>query len=246
MPHYLKERINHFTKSQLRNNSEKSKECLESEYRCVKCRDLKFIIYDGVATPCECKEIREAEEILKRSGISEEFRKKRFDNYDYMFNVQCVDAYKKALNYVRSFDDIRGSRKNSIVFMGQVGSGKTHLSMAIANELMDNGVSVVYMGYRDVIVALKQNIMDEENYRKMMGRFLRCKVLLVDDLFKGSVSKSDVNIIFEIVNFRYFNNLHIIVSTEKRFDELIDIDEAVGSRIIEMGKEHLVEIKGKK
>lgn len=222
------------------------KDCLESEYRCVKCRDLTFIIEDGVATPCECRAIREAEEILKRSGVSEEFRKKRFDNYDYMFDVQCLDAYKKALSYVKSFENVRGIKNNSIVFMGQVGSGKTHLSMAIANELMDSGVGVVYMGYRDVIISLKQNIMDEENYRKMMGKFLRCNVLLIDDLFKGSVSKSDVNIMFEIVNYRYFNNLPIIVSTEKSFDELIYIDEAVGSRIIEMGKGNLVAMKGKK
>ena len=38
------------------------------------------------------------------------------------------------------------------------------------------------------------------------------KVLLSDDLFKGSVCKSDVNIVFEIVNFRYFNNLSMVVS----------------------------------
>jgi DNA replication protein DnaC len=72
------------------------------------------------------------------------------------------------------------------------------------------------------------------------------RVLLIDDLFKGSISKSDINIIFEVLNHRYFNNLPVIVSTEKSFDELIEIDEAVGSRIIEMGKGYLVVMKGKK
>lgn len=69
---------------------------------------------------------------------------------------------------------------------------------------------------------------------------------MVDDLFKGSVNKSDVNIVFEIVNFRYFNNLFMIVSFEKGVDELLDIDEAIGSRLIEMSKHCLVEIKGRK
>ena len=46
------------------------------EYKCLKCRDLRFIINDNEAIPCTCKEIREAEEILLNSGISEEFRKK--------------------------------------------------------------------------------------------------------------------------------------------------------------------------
>jgi len=132
------------------------------------------------------------------------------------------------------------------MFMGQVGSGKTHLSLAIANELMDGGVGVVYMPFRDVIIKVKQNIMDDVYYHRVMNRYKNARVLLIDDLFKGSISKSDVNIVFEIINHRYFNNLPLIVSTEKSFDELIEIDEAVGSRIIEMCKGYLVQMKGKK
>jgi len=65
----------------------------------------------------------------------------------------------------------------------------------------------------------------------VMNRYKNARVLLIDDLFKGSISKSDINIVFEIINHRYFNNLPVIVSTEKSFEELIEIDEAVGSRI---------------
>ncbi len=36
-----------------------------------KCRDMTFIIDDGVATACECRALREAEDILKKSGIGE-------------------------------------------------------------------------------------------------------------------------------------------------------------------------------
>lgn len=35
---------------------------------------------------------------------------------------------------------------------------------------------------------------------------------------------------FEIVNFRYFNNLKVIVSCEKGVEEFLDIDEAIGGR----------------
>ena len=52
---------------------------VESEYRCAKCRDMTFIIEDGVANVCECKALRDAEDILRKSGISEEFRNKRFN-----------------------------------------------------------------------------------------------------------------------------------------------------------------------
>ncbi|MEG2789249.1 MAG: ATP-binding protein [Romboutsia sp.] len=204
-------------------------------------------LIDGdIATPCECRALREAEEILKLSGISEEFRKKTFDSFDYAYDIQTIDAYRKASSYVNNFNSIKGSRRNSIMFLGQVGSGKTHLSLAISNKLIKNCVGVLYMSYRDVITRIKQNIMDGEEYERLVSRYKNAKVLLIDDLFKGSVTKSDVNIMFEIINFRYFNNLPVIVSSEKYAQELLDIDEAVGSRLIEMSKDYIVQMKGKK
>ncbi len=215
-------------------------------YRCEKCRDLTFIVVGDVAVPCECRELRHAESILKQSGISEEFRKKTFDSFNYGYDVQTIEAYRISSEYYSRFSRIRSSRRNSIMFLGQVGSGKTHLSLAICNKLMDDGVGVLYMGYRDVITYIKQNIMDSEVYERVMSRYKNAKVLLIDDLFKGSVSKSDVNIMFEIVNFRYFNNLPVIVSCEKDIEKLLEIDEAIGSRLIEMSKDYLVVMKGSK
>ena len=102
------------------------------------------------------------------------------------------------------------------------------------------------MSYREAITKIKQNVMDSEEYERIIGRYKRAKVLLIDDLFKGSITKSDINIMFEIVNFRYFNNLPVIVSCEREVEELLDIDEAVGSRLIEMSKGSVVEFKGRK
>ncbi|RDY25827.1 DNA replication protein [Romboutsia weinsteinii] len=219
---------------------------VDSEYRCNKCRDMTFIVDEGVAFPCECRALREAEEILKRSGISSEFRNKRFDNFNYYYDVQVMEVYKVARDYVRDFESIEKSRNNSIMFMGQVGSGKTHLSLAIANCLMDRGVGVLYMGYRDSVIRIKQNIMDQVYYHREMNRFKNCRVLLIDDLFKGSISGSDVNIMFEIVNHRYFNNLPMIVSSERCLSEILEIDEGVGSRLVEMCNDYRVEIRGKR
>jgi len=48
------------------------------------------------------------------------------------------------------------------------------------------------------------------------------------------------------VNYRYFNNLPMIISTEKGGEDLIKIDEAIGSRILEMAKDYNMELKGGK
>ena len=229
--------------NQARSNLEKQ-ESYTVKYDCDKCRDTTYILVNDEAFPCSCKEVRKAKKILLESGISDEFSKKTFDNFDYSINVQTINSYTVARSYVRDFEKISNTKSNSVIFMGSVGGGKTHLSLAIANELMKKGVGVIYMGYRDSIIKLKQNVMDEVKYEKLMSRYKNCRVLLVDDLFKGSVTPSDVNIVFEIVNHRYFNNLPMIISTERKKDELINIDEAVGSRILEMCGDYIVELKG--
>ena len=215
-----------------------------SEYKCDKCRDITYIVEDGEARECECKALRDCEDILRRSGISEAFRKKRFDNFDFSRDKATMDGYKIATGYALNFKDKEKDRDNSIMFIGQVGSGKTHLSLAIANELMENGVGVVYMSYREVITRLKQNIMDEVYYHRVMGKYKNARVLLIDDLFKGKVTESDINIMFELLNFRYFNKLPVIVSCEMDVDRILSVDEAIGSRLVEMCK--CVEVKGKK
>jgi len=99
------------------------------------------------------------------------------------------------------------------------------------------------MPYRDVITKIKQNMIDEEYYTKTISKYQLCEVLLIDDLFKGKINDSDINILFEIINYRYLNFLPIIVSSEFSIDRLLAFDEGVGSRIYEMAKDYVVEIE---
>lgn len=208
---------------------------------------MLFILQeDGSAKECSCRQLRISEEKLKASGLSEEFRKMTFDRFDYQKSIEVMEAYLTAKNYSKEFKEIRVARKNSIIFSGQVGSGKTHLGMSIANTLLDKNIGVIYMPYRSSITNLKQSITDAENYQKEISIYKEAQVLLIDDLFKGKYTESDTNIMYEIVDYRYFKNLPMIITTERSLDKLIEIDEAIGSRIYEMSKNHIVELEGNK
>ncbi len=152
----------------------------------------------------------------------------------------------KVTSYLIQFDKIKNDRNNSILLSGKSGCGKTHLSLALANNLLKKKeVAVVYMPYRDIITSLKQNMLDEDYYRKTLAKYQKAEVLLIDDLLKGKITESDVNIMFELINYRYLNRLPMIISTEYGQRKLLDFDEAIGSRIYEMCKGYVVEIKGK-
>ena len=60
------------------------------------------------------------------SGINAEMSKHTFSNFE-VWNEASERAKDTAIAYYHDFDEVRGRRRNSILFCGQVGSGKTHL-----------------------------------------------------------------------------------------------------------------------
>lgn len=221
----------------------------KSTFKCDICQDVEWIINgNGNAEPCKCREQRYYERILDLSGISAAFRNKTVNGYIAKHEPQKA-ARSKAIEFIQSFESIRSERNNSLAFLGNPGSGKTHLTIAIANALLKQGVGVLYMQYREVMTYLKQIIRDDEQYQREISKYEKAPVLLIDDLFKGVVrqgipNESEIGIMFEIINHRYLKGKPILVSSEHVISKMLDFDEATGSRIAEMCKGRIVELVG--
>lgn len=221
-----------------------------SGYECEKCMDTGYVLIrqDGydISVKCECYEKRMYQRCLRRSGISEEMQKKGFKDFECRGIDVLQQAKTAAVGYYRRFLNIENGRHNSIILCGQVGSGKTHLGMAVCNNLLNVcNVEVVYMAYRNAITEIKQSLTDKENYYAATEAYRRARLLYIDDFLKGKPTEADLNILYELINYRYMHNKPMVISTEKYPDDLIDFDEAVGSRIIEMCRGNIVILKGK-
>lgn len=217
---------------------------------CEKCRDMGYVLteQDGVevAVRCECYEKRMALIRMKNSGIPEEFSKKGFQDFETMGISALETAKQKAEMYCGNFRKIESDRQNSIIFCGQPGSGKTHLGMAICNSLLNAcNVPVSYMAYRNAVTVIKQTVTSKEDYYAAINQYCTTRLLYIDDLLKGRTTDADTNILYEIVNYRYMHSKPIIISTEKLPAALVDFDEAVGSRILEMCRGNIIQLQGK-
>lgn len=217
-----------------------------TKYECDLCKDTEFIIDErNVATFCSCRKAKHYKKLYESAGISKVFQNKTLDTYITEGKPQIINSAKKtAKKYIENFNGTK-----SIAFIGQVGSGKTHLCFAIASELLKQNIGVLYMQYREVITQLKQCITDEETYKRELNKYRDAPVLYIDDLYKGmlkngSINDSEIRIMFEIINYRYLNQKPILVSSEYGAEKLLSFDEAVGSRIIEMCKGYIIEFKG--
>lgn len=182
---------------------------------------------------------------MKSSMITDEMSRKTFDNFETESRDNQIKVAKDyALLYCNEFSNIKKDRFNSFVVLGQVGSGKTHLLFAIANSLLSSGVQVIYFPYVEAINDLKSNF---EIIEEKVERLKKVEVLFIDDLFKGRDKPTSwqIETMFSIINYRYLNHLPILLTSEKDFDLLIEIDEAIMSRIYEMSRGYRFVLKGK-
>ena len=214
-------------------------------YKCNYCKDTTWIIVVGKgARRCKCYEVAMLGKQWEASGLKLNDLDKTFKSYEVVSEI-TKELKSTATNYYLKFKEIERKRHNSILLCGDPGAGKTHLCIALANNfLKKDGRKVVYMAWVDAIKELKQNSMDKEAYNKKISKYKDAEILLIDDLFKGGVTEADIRIAFEIINHRYINNLPLMVSSEYRIKDMLNVDEAVGSRIYEMAKGFFVEVKG--
>ena len=191
---------------------------------------------------CRCMTIRRNERRIDRSGLRDMMKRYTFDNWQTPHPWQ-VSAAMLAQRYA-------AERSGWFLVTGTPGTGKTHLCTAICGTLLEAGVDVRYMLWRDVSVKAKAVVNDEEEYHRIMDPLKSVHVLYIDDLFKTGrgqePSTGDVNLAFELLNARYNDSSKLtIISTERSMDDLLNIDEATGSRIYERSKRYYLDLSGK-
>ncbi len=175
---------------------------------------------------CSCMIERESIERFKQSGLEPLRQKYTFAKFKKE-NEKSKNLYNKAQEYLKSID-----KKEWFFVGGQVGAGKSHLCTAMCFSLLKTK-RLKFMEWVKESTSLKALVLDEENYTKELAKLIYTDVLYIDDFFKGGTNKADLRLAFEIINYRYNNDLITIISSEKSIDEILEIDEAIGSRIYE-------------
>lgn len=244
----------------------------EPDYQCPVCKDQTGWLekVDGVEkwVICTCIHQRRTQRLLQFSEITESFRNVTFGQFQTDHTDPQVASMKEAaLAYYSHYQDLRKQRENSMLLMGVPGCGKTHILTALSNNLMQRkkiedgdgqqqGVSVQYFPY----VEGFNNLRDDFNLlERKMERMKKADVLFIDDLFKPvkqwtkdgyqripRATAWQIEQMYAVINHRYLNHLPILVSTELIMEELVDVDDALASRIVQMCKSFLVTITGPK
>ena len=218
-----------------------------SGYDCQKCRNRGNIAIpkeDGGISfrDCDCMRIRRCIWEMEKSGLKNIIREKTFEAFT------ATEPWQNSIKAgAMAYAD---KPEGWLLFCGQSGSGKTHLCTAICRARLLAGDEVRYMPWRDKVAEFKGMSLDNERRAEILNGYKTAQILYIDDLYKvgraadgsSNPTGADIGLAFEIVNHRYINHLPTILSTEKTPQELVEIDEATGSRIIEMSGKNVYSI----
>lgn len=207
-------------------------------YDCPLCKNRGYftkIRDDGarVSVECECMSKRRALYRIKKSGLENLLRIYTFDTY------KTNDAWHKKAKAIAQ--EYAQNMRGWFYIYGNPGSGKTHLCTAICSEMIRHGKDVRYMLWRNDAPHLKAFVKERQEYEQLMNQYSSVPVLYIDDFLKGKVTDADVNVAFELINNRYNADGQItIISSERTINDILQIDEAIGSRIYERSRGYCI------
>jgi len=174
--------------------------------------------------------------IMEESGINRRFQHKGFDEFIVEeSNKAAVRAMKK---YASCFETVLQTGE-SLLLIGPVGTGKTHLGMAVLMELMRKPLYLRFELLRKRYISLPQFLNElRASYREERLKDLaECEFLIIDDLGIETLDEWGRDKVFTLVNTRYQEKLPTIFISDLSPQELVNkLDERILSRLHEMAR----------
>jgi len=173
--------------------------------RCPECsrEEQSRAEQDELRRERERRVAQRIEALMGRAAIPPRFADKTFDHYEAKSAGQA-HALAACREYAETFPD-RLEDGRCLLLLGKPGTGKTHLSAAIAGEVIRrHGMAAVYSTITDAIRRIKDNWTTRERTEsEIIGLFASPALLVLDEIGHGWGSDTELLYLFEIVNARY-------------------------------------------
>lgn len=190
---------------------------LDPHFTCQKCSDTG---YNG-SVPCACLKELEAQYNVQEFNQSSyialtDFASFRLSYYQGEAKERMEQIYHFCKGYAESFT----LHSESLLMMGGVGLGKTHLSLAIASEVMKKDYSVLYVSAPELFRKLQSEYYGKGGETDTMDVLMRADLIIIDDLGAEIDNQFNTSTFYNIINARQNLNRPVILNTNLSFKEI--------------------------
>ncbi len=193
-------------------------------YDCPICNNEGFYYFANNGevgiSPCSCMRIRRS-----KAGMT-------------MESYKTDEPWQKAVK--SRAEDYLQKRRGWFFVGGQVGAGKTHICRAILTELSKKRQIEVMYWISDS--RRLKSLANSTDYQQAIEQYKNAEVLLIDDLFFGSVTEADKLLARYIIDARYSKSLITIINSEKTLDDITVLDEGTAGRIRERAGQYVLSL----
>lgn len=140
------------------------------------------------------------------------------------------------------------AQKTNVVFLGPVGTGKTHLASALGYEACQRGHSVLFTTAIDIVNHLLAAQV-AHRLKAELKKYLSPSVLVCDELGYLPLDKIGADLLFQVISKRYEQGSLIITTNKpfKQWSEIFNNDATIASAILDrlLHRSEAVVIKGR-
>lgn len=220
--------------------------------KCPQCGDtvefeIDFPLFDGsgrtvkkiVPKRCFCslkkeEELRQQMELYNRQREVERLRNlslidAKAQNVTFA-SCEKTDGNERALRiarrYVEKFNELKTSGQG-IMFYGDVGTGKSYIAAAIANELMAGLHTVVMTSFPNIL----ERALDFDS--NSLDFASRAELLVIDDLGAERSTDFALEQMYKVIDDRYRSKRPVILTTNLSLDHMKKCTDIRYSRIFD-------------
>lgn len=201
-------------------------------YTCTKCSDSGYID----TKMCSCLKELLIMKNIESSGMGRLIERQSFENFD-ISDLDGADRERMEENLAaaKKYADSFPGRGENLLLIGSTGTGKTHISTAIAKVIIQRGFDVIYDSVQNII-----NDFETDKFKSGYGqredisdKYLECDLLIIDDLGTEFTSQFAISCLYNLLNTRQNKRLSTIISTNLSAGELAGKYEGrIYSRIV--------------
>jgi DNA replication protein DnaC len=170
------------------------------------------------ATRCECFLLGRAERLLKLASIPRRYENCTLESFnrelkdDAEYDKSRAEAHLAAELFVRNYP----VRRHGLLFIGDIGTGKTHLAVGIIRQLICiKAIGCLFCDYRELLKEIQHSYNPNVDATELgiLNPVLEAEVLVLDELGAIRPSQWVWDTVSHVINHRYNQKKTTIITT---------------------------------